>query len=56
MRKDTKADSSNFYVVGMPKKVEGVKIQEVQIVYNFAGELYNILLHLCEKGIFSGIL
>ena len=29
----------NRILIGEPKKVDGVKIQEVRIVYNFVGEL-----------------
>ena len=29
----------NRILIGEPKKVNGIKIQEVQIVYNFVGEL-----------------
>ena len=29
----------NRILIGEPKKVDGVKTQEVQIVYNFIGEL-----------------
>lgn len=29
----------NHILIGEPEKVDGVKIQEVRIVYNFVGEL-----------------
>jgi len=34
--------SSSLRVIGIgePNKVDGVRTQEVRIVYNFAGELY----------------
>lgn len=32
-------DWINRILIGEPKKVEGVKTQEVRIVYNFVGEL-----------------
>ena len=37
----------NRILIGEPKKVEGVKTQEVRIAYNFVGELKKIRSYVC---------
>jgi len=46
----------NRVLIGEPKKVGGIKTQEVRIVYNFVGGIVECSPHFAEKRVFSGIL